>query len=73
MAHVGQRYNSRLVYGPLYPEIDHDVFKKCDWLEFYRDDKETIPMNAPQLWGKDVDICMFVDGTKCLADQDVVS
>ena len=31
MAHVDQRYNSRLVYDPLYPEIDHNVFKKCDW------------------------------------------
>ena len=26
MAHVGQRYNSRLVYDPSYPEIDHSVF-----------------------------------------------
>ena len=29
MAHVGQRYYSRLVCDPLYPE-DHSVFKKCD-------------------------------------------
>ena len=27
MAHVGQRYNSRLEYDPLYPEMDHNVFK----------------------------------------------
>ena len=31
MAHVGQRYNSRLVCDPLYPEIDHSVIKECDW------------------------------------------
>ena len=30
MAHVGQRWNSRLVYDISYPEIDHSVFKKCD-------------------------------------------
>ena len=30
MAHVSQRYNSRPVYGPLCPKIDHCVFKKCD-------------------------------------------
>ena len=30
MAHVGQRYKSRLVYDPLYPEI-HNVFEKCYW------------------------------------------
>ena len=47
MAHVGQKYNSRLVYDPLYPEIDYSVFKKCVWSEFYRDAKESIPMNAP--------------------------
>ena len=34
MAHNGHRYSSRLVYDPLYPEIDHTVFKECDWLEF---------------------------------------
>ena len=43
MAHVGQRYNFRLVYDPLYPEIDHNIFRKCDWSEFYRDAKEAIP------------------------------
>ena len=45
MAHVDQRYNSRLIYDPLYPEIDHSVFKKCDWSEFYRD---AIPMNVTE-------------------------
>ena len=28
MAHIGQKYNSRLVYDPSYLEIDHNVFKK---------------------------------------------
>ena len=27
MEHVGHKYNFRLVYDPLYPEIDHSVFK----------------------------------------------
>ena len=48
MAHVGQRCNSRLVYDPPYPEIDHSVFKKCYWSEFYRDDKKAIPVNVPE-------------------------
>ena len=48
IAHDGQRYNSRLVYDPSYPEIDHSVFKKCDWSEFFRDSKEALPMNAPE-------------------------
>ena len=48
MAHVGQKYNSRLVYDRLYPEIDHSVFKECDWSEFYIDAKEAILVNAPE-------------------------
>ena len=61
MAHVGQGYNSKLMYDPSYPEIDHSVFKKCDWLEFCRDAKVAIPMNAPESPGKEVDIHMLVD------------
>ena len=48
MAHVGQRYNSRLVYDPTHPEIDHSFFKECDWSEFYRDAKEAIFVNVPK-------------------------
>ena len=61
MAHVGQKYNSRLVYGPSYPEIDHSVFKECNCSEIYRDTKKAILVNAPEPHGKEVDICMFVD------------
>ena len=28
IVHVGQRYNSRLVYDSSYSEIDHNIFKK---------------------------------------------
>ena len=61
MAHVGQRYNSRLVYDPSYTEIDHHFFMKCDWSEFYQDAKEAIPVNSPEPGGKEVDICIYVD------------
>ena len=77
MAHVGQKYNSRLVHDPSYPEIDHSIFKECDWSEFYRDAKEAIPVNAPEPCGKVVDICMFVDsdhaGDKVSRGQELVS
>ena len=61
MAHVGQSYNSRLVYDPTYPEIDHSVFKECNWSEFYGDAMELISLNVPEPQGKKVDIHMFVD------------
>ena len=59
--YVGQRYNSKLVYDPLYPEINHSIFKKCDWSEFFWYSEEAIPRNAPGHWGKKVDIHMLVD------------
>ena len=34
ISHVSQKYNSRLLYDNLYPEIDHSVFTECDWSEF---------------------------------------
>ena len=41
--------------------VNHSVFKKCHQSEFYSDAKEAIPINAPEPWGKEVAICMFVD------------
>ena len=52
MAHVDQWYYSRMMYDPLYPEIDHNVCKKSDWSEFYRDAREAISVNAQEPEGK---------------------
>ena len=46
---------------PLYPEIDCNVFKECDWPELYRDAKEAIPMDTPEPGGKEVDFGMYMD------------
>ena len=61
MTHVGQRCNFRLVYDTSYPEVDHSVFKKYYWSEFYRDVKEAIPLNALEPCDKYIEICLFVD------------
>ena len=50
-----------MVYDPSYPKIDHHVFKKCDWSEFYRDTEEAIPMNVPEPQGKEVETPMFIE------------
>ena len=56
------------MYDPSYPEINHSVFKECNWSEFYKDSKEAILMNASKPGGNDIDILIFVDsdhaGTK---------
>ena len=68
------------VFDSSYPEIDHSVFKKSDWSQFYWGIKDAIFMSMPKALGKEVDICMFaclltviIKGTHCLADQEVVS
>ena len=72
MAHVSERYNSRLMNDPLYPEIDHSAFRKCDWSEFYWDGKEAIPILPQNLEVRRLKpTCLWIvitQGTKCLAD-----
>jgi hypothetical protein len=60
-AYLEKKHNSRLVFDPTYPTIDHSQFKECDWKSFYGDAKEAIPPNAPPPRGKDVDLRLFVD------------
>ena len=59
--YLKNKYNSRIVYDPSYPDIDHSQFKDCDWKEFYGDAKEAIPINAPPARGKGVDLRLYVD------------
>ena len=48
IGYIGEKYNSRLVYDPTCPDIDHGVFKVCNWTELYWDIKEAIPINVPK-------------------------
>ncbi len=50
-----------MVYNPLYPTIDMNVFKPNDWKSFYGNVKESIPSNAPEPCRKDVDLRLYVD------------
>mmetsp|Transcript_37601 Transcript_37601/g.53010 ORF Transcript_37601/g.53010 Transcript_37601/m.53010 type:complete len:1380 (-) Transcript_37601:246-4385(-) len=60
-SYLDDRHNSRMVFDPTYPTVNKDEFQTCDWKEFYGDVKETIPINAPEPRGKDVDLRLFVD------------
>jgi hypothetical protein len=61
MAYLRAKHNSRLVFDPMYPDIDQSSFHKCDWNEFYGDVTEALPPDAPEPLWKDVDIRMMVD------------
>ncbi len=50
-----------MAYDPSYPTIDMDVFKPNNWKSFYGNVVESIPSNAPEPRGKDVDLQLYVD------------
>jgi len=62
-------HNSRMAYDPSYPTIDMNVFKPNDWKSFYGNVKESIPSNALEPHGKNVNLQLYVDsdhaGEKC--------
>ena len=77
MAHVGHRYNSRLVYDLLYQEIDPNIFKNCDGSVFYWDAKEATSMNATEPCGRiQTSACSWIvimHEIKYLTDPRVIS
>ena len=48
-------------YSPSYPTIDMNVFIPNDWKSFYGNVEESIPSNAPELRGKEVNLRLYVD------------
>ena len=72
MAHVGQRYNSRLVYDSLYPEIDHSVFKNMiDKSSIGMPKRQYLQMPQSLQIKRLISTCLLIvimKGTKCVAD-----
>ena len=52
-SYLQENHNPRFLLDPTYPEIDHDRFKKHNWVEFYGDVKEEIPTDMPEPRGKE--------------------
>jgi hypothetical protein len=61
MGYLRLKHNSRLIFDPTYPDIDHTTFPTYDWTEFYGDVDEAIPPDMPPPLGKDIDLRMMVD------------
>jgi hypothetical protein len=60
-AYLSMHHNARVVFDPMYPDVDMLAFIKTDWKPMYGDIKEVIPPNAPVTRGKVIDLCLFVD------------
>jgi hypothetical protein len=52
---------SNMVFDPNSIEWDDEQFKQCDWSDFYKDAKESLPPNAPPPCGNEVQMNVFVD------------
>ena len=52
--------NAWMVFDPTYPTPDISMFQEHGWCDFYGDIKEAIPPNAPEPWGKEVEMRIFL-------------
>ena len=60
-AYLDQHHNSQLVFDLCYPVVNERDFIKYNWSKIYGDMKESIPPNAPEPRGREVELKMFVD------------
>ncbi len=61
MGYLWLKYNSRLIFDPIYPLIDGTTFQHHNWEEFYGDVQEAISMNALPPLRKEINLHMMVD------------
>jgi hypothetical protein len=61
MGYLQLKHNSRLIFDPMYPDIDQIAFPSFDWTVFYGNVEEAIPPDMPPPLGKRVDLRMMVD------------
>ena len=60
-SYLKHKHSSCLALDPTYPQINMGDFHETMWVEFYSEVREAIPDNAPELCGKEVILCLFVD------------
>jgi hypothetical protein len=60
-AYLKMHSRSRIVLDDTKPIVDEQQFLKVDWIDFYPDAQESVPLNAPAPRGNDILISCFVD------------
>jgi len=51
----------RILFDSGYPKVKESWFKEYDWFDFYKDAKEALPPNMPEVRGSDVILTCFID------------
>ncbi|CAJ1959784.1 unnamed protein product [Cylindrotheca closterium] len=60
-AYLKAHHNATIVMDPSYPQIDHSVFKTCNWSDMYPGATEPIPPNTSEPQGKSIDVILYAD------------
>ena len=60
-AYLKCHHNTRIVFDPTFPTIDHDNFPRKDWSSAYGEIKEEVPDNAPESRGEGFIMTAYVD------------
>lgn len=51
----------QLFFDPDYPDISEDKFQQFDWIDFYQDAQEDIPLDMSEPRGNMVEIHCFIN------------
>lgn len=60
-AYLNCHSQSRFILDDSLPQVDENQFVKADWLSFYPDAQEPIPLNAPKPFGNEILMSCFVN------------
>jgi hypothetical protein len=61
MSYLSQKHNTRHIFDQTYPKIDMGQFPQYNWIKFYGNVEEAIPVDMLEPLGKDVDVRMMCD------------
>lgn len=62
-SYLKSNHNARLVLDPSYPDVDMEQFPEQNWSNYYGEEKEAKPGNAPKPLGQEFVIRAFVDAS----------
>ena len=61
--YLDQSPRKRFFFDPTIPKISADRFQSFDWEDFYRESKEPIPHDCPEMRGNPVEVHCFLDAS----------
>ena len=63
LGYLKEQKKLRLMFNCGMPTVDERLFKRYNWIDFYRHATDPLPGNIPEARGLSVSISMFVDAS----------